>query len=295
MMKRRHFLTYSLLFAVGCSNSQLTDAAEGYRSVKRPEKLRLAVTDVQGLATLEADYGPFRQVLEEAIELPVEFFPVENYVAAGPALLSGEVDLVFAGPSEYLILRARAEAEPVIEVTRPDYYSVIAVRADSEIQSLTDLKGKAIAMRTEGSTAGHIWPTKLLLDAGLKVEDFQTKMLDNDGLNALLAEEVDAWTASNSRYARFVEAAGATDQVRIIVEGASLPNDIFVARSTLDRSFIQDLQKRMVDNQTKLLEAIASTPANGKYQQSTFISAADNQYDELRAVYQAIGQAAVIQ
>ena len=295
MMKRRNFLTYSLLFAVGCSTPKLTDTIAGKASVKRPEKLRLAVTDVQGLATLEADYGPFRQVLEEVLELPVEFFPVENYVAAGPALLAGEVDLVFAGPSEYVILRARAEAEPVIEVTRPDYYSVIAVRADSEIQSLTDLKGKTIAMRTEGSTAGHIWPKKLLLDAGLKIEDFQTKMLGDAGMNALLTGEVDAWTASNSRYARFVEAAGAAAQVQILVEGASLPNDIFVARSTLDQSFIQDLQKRMVDNQTRLLNAMASTLANGKYQQSTFISATDGHYDELRAVYQAIGQEAVIQ
>ncbi|NEQ48017.1 MAG: PhnD/SsuA/transferrin family substrate-binding protein [Leptolyngbya sp. SIOISBB] len=295
MMKRRNFLTYSLLFAVGCSSPKLTDATAGEASVKRPENLRLAVTDVQGLATLEADYGPFKQVLEEVLELPIEFFPVENLVAAGPALLASEVDLVFAGPSEYLILRARAEAEPVIAVTRPDYYSVIAVRADSEIQSLTDLKGKTIAMRTEGATAAHIWPTKLLLDAGLKIEDFQTTMLDDDGVNALVAREVDAWADSNSRHARFVEAAGATEQVRIIVEGASLPNDIFVARSTLDPLFIQDLQKRMVDNQTKLLEAMASTPANGKYQLSTFISAADDQYDELRAVYQAIGQEAVIQ
>ena len=294
-MKRRHFLAYSLLFAAGCSSPKLTEATAGGASVRRPEKLRLAVTDVQGLATLEADYGPFRQALEETLELPIEFFPVENYVAAGPALLSAEVDLVFSGPSEYLILRARAGAEPIIGVTRPDYYSTIAVRADGEIQSLTDLKGKAIAMLTEGSTAGHIWATKLLLDAGLKVEDFETTMLGDDGINALLAGEVDAWATSNSRYAKFVEAAGVADQVRILAEGESLPNDIFVARSALAPSFIQDLQKRMVDNQTKLLEAIASTPNNSKYQQSSFISAADDQYDALRAVYRAIGQGAVIQ
>ena len=41
--------------------------------------------------------------------------------------------MVFSGPSEYLVLKARANALPVIAVTRPDYYTVFLVRADSEV------------------------------------------------------------------------------------------------------------------------------------------------------------------
>ena len=293
-MKRRNFLACSLLFAASCSASNLGSAKDQNYSDTRPEKLRLAITDVKGLEPLEEDYGPFRQVLEEILELPVEFFPVENYVAAAPMLLSGQVDLVFAGPSEYLILRARAGAEPIIAVTRPDYYSIMAVKGDSSIQSLADLKGKTIAMRTQGSTAGHIGATKLLLDSGLKTEDFQVKMLEDRGLESLLSGTIDVWADSNSRYASFVAAAGAESEVRIIAQGEKLPNDVFVARNTLDPEFVEELKGRMLAAQVKLLEAMASTPANGKYQQSAFIVAVDEQYDELREVYKAIGQASVI-
>ncbi|MEM1310015.1 MAG: PhnD/SsuA/transferrin family substrate-binding protein [Cyanobacteria bacterium P01_H01_bin.153] len=294
-MKRRHFITYSLLFAAGCSASTVSQGKEENSQGDRPDKLRFAVTDVQGLESLEADYGPFRAALESLLDLPIEFFPVENLVAATPALLSGKVDLVFAGPSEYLILRARAAAEPIVAVTRPDYYSVMVVKADSDLQALPDLKGKTIAMRAEGSTASHIWSTKLLMDAGLTLEDFQIEMLGDGGLEALLAGNVDAWTDANARVTRFIEAAGVENQVRSLIQGEELPNDVFVARSTLNADFVQEVQMRMIDAQAQLLEALVAAPANSKYQQSAFVTAADASYDDLRAAYRAIGQESLIQ
>lgn len=295
-MKRRHLLGYSLLFLAGCSASKVREVSKSNVSGKRPERLRLAVTDVQGLEDLEADYGPFRNVLEEVLELPIEFFPVENFVAAAPALLAGNVDLVFAGPSEYLILQARADAQPVIAVTRPDYYTVIAVKTDSNINALEDLKGKTLGMRAEGSTAAHIGAMKLLLDADLSPnKDFRTAAVGNDTLSALLNDDIDAWSSSNSRHTRVLQEAGVDDQVRIIAKGERLPNDVFVVRKTLDPQFIKDIQQRMKDNQNQLLKAMASTVANAKYQESTFIPASDDQYEELRQVYRAIGQESLIQ
>ena len=293
-MKRRTFLTSSLLFSAGCSAPILNSTIGGKSSEARPEKLRLAVTDIKGLEQLKADYEPFRQELEKTLGLPIHFFPVRDLLASAPALLSGKVDLVFAGPSEYLILRARAEAVPIVSVTRPNYYSVVAVEANSTIQSLADLKGKTIAMRTEGSTASHIGTTKLLLDAGLNAENFQVEMLEDGGLEALLNGKVDAWADASARYTRFVEAAAAGNQVRIIARGQALPNDVFVVRGTLAPEFIQAIQTEMVNAQTKLLSAMASTPGNRKYQQSNFVLAADMQYDELRKVYKAVGLESVI-
>lgn len=295
-MKRRNFIPLSLLFFTGCSFSNVQEIVTNNQTNHRPKTLKLAVTDVQGLETLETEYAPFRQALEEVLGLSIEFFPVENFIAATPALLSGNVDLVFAGPSEYLILRAKTEAHPLIAVTRPDYYSVIVVKADSDIQVLADLKNKTVAMRSEGSTAGHIGATDLLLKAGLKFhEDFQVAMLGDGGMAALLEGQVDAWADSNSRYVRFVEESNVADQLRILSRGENLPNDVFVVRKTLNPVFIQTMQKQLVDNQDKLLAALASTPANGKYAQSEFIPAVDEQYEGLREIYRAMGQESILQ
>lgn len=295
-MKRRNFLSLSLLSVAGCSFSKVQEITTNNYADNRPEKLRFAVTDVQGLETLETDYAPFRQALEKVVGIPIEFFPVENFIAAAPALLSGTVDLVFAGPSEYLILQAKTEAQPLIAVTRPDYYSVISVRANSDITNLANLKDKTVAMRTEGSTAGHIGAADLLLKAGLQFnEDFQVRMLGDGGLTALLEGQVDAWADSNSRYDRLVKAANVMDQLRIISQGDGLPNDVFVVRKTLDPIFTQFIQKKVVEKQADLLAALASTPANDKYGQSEFIPATDEQYAALRDIYRAIGQESILQ
>ncbi|NEQ98808.1 MAG: phosphate/phosphite/phosphonate ABC transporter substrate-binding protein [Cyanothece sp. SIO2G6] len=295
-IKRRDFLSLSLLFMMGCSFSKVQEIATSNYAGNHPERLRFAVTDVQGLETLETDYAPFRQALEKVVGIPIEFFPVENFIAAAPALLSGTVDLVFAGPSEYLILQAKTEARPLIAVTRPEYYSVISVRANSDIKDLADLKDKTVAMRAEGSTAGHIGAADLLLKAGLKFnEDFQVKMLGDEGLTALLEGQVDAWADSNSRYDRLVETANVVDQLRIISQGDGLPNDVFVVRKTLDPIFTQYVQKKVMEKQSILLTALASTPANDKYEQSEFIPAADEHYEVLREIYRAMGQEFILQ
>jgi len=296
-IKRRQFIAYALLFTSGCTTDRtVNEIASRNNSVEIPKKLRFAVTDIQGLADLQRDYDNFRQQLEKVLELSVEFFPVDNFLAATPALMSNQVDLVFAGPSEYLILRARAKATPLVAVTRPDYYAVIAVKADSNIQSLADLKGKTIAMRTEGSTAGHIWPMKLLLDAGLRFkQDFQIQMMGDESLAALLRGEVDALADSNSRYDRFLKSAGvAKEQMSVIAQSQNLPSDVFVVSNALKPAIAQQIQKRMIDAQTQLLQPLASVPANRKYKYSKFIPAADQDYDEMRAVYRSIGQESII-
>lgn len=295
-MKRRNFIGYGLLLLSGCTVTTTTTSTAS-STINRPTQLRFAVTDISGLDELQQNYEAFRTLLEEITDIPVSFYPVPNYSAAAPALLANDLDLAFAGPSEYLLLRARAQAEPLVALTRQNYHSMIMVRTDSGIKTLTDLKGKTIAMRTEGSTAGHIFPMKLLMDAGLNPDsDFQVKMLNRDAFEALRAGEVAAWTDSYDRYVEFVEAPGlAGKEISIIAEGDSLPGDVFVANPSLGNEFIQELRSLMLTHQDALLSAIATPEANAKYRQSTIATAQDSDYDTMRGLYRTIGLESAIQ
>ena len=227
--------------------------------------------------------------------MPISFYPVPNYSAAAPALLANDLDLALAGPSEYLLLRGRAEAEPLVQVSRPNYYSVIMVRSDSGITSVADLKGQTIAMRTEGSTAGHIFPMKLLMDAGVSPEDIQIKMLDKKGVEALRTGDVEAWTDTHSRYLELVKEPGFEKDIVILAQGAPLPGDIFVANPSLGSSFIQELRSAMLTHQESLLTALASSEANQKYRESSMAIAQDSDYDTMRSIYRAVGLESAIQ
>ena len=296
MYTRRAFLTYSLLFLGGCAFAQ-TVTPESVSRGNWPDQLRFAVTDLKGADQLEQDFGAFRQALEEVLGIPVVFYPVENYSAAAPALLANELDFAMAGPSEYLLLRARANAIPIVGVTRPNYYSVIMTRIDSGIDSLADLKGKKIAMRTEGSTAGHIVPMKLLMDAGLNPHgDYEVVMLNRKGCDALRAGQVDAWTDSYDRYVEYVKEPGLEGvEIKVIATSENLPADVFVANPSLGEGWIEDLRSHILNRQDILMSALLASAANQKYKQSQMISAQDADYQTLRDSYYGIGQASAIE
>lgn len=287
-MKRRKLIGCAILFMASCSVA-INNLG--------PEKLRFAVTDVHRIEELERDFGPFRKTLEQVLERKIEFVPVANFTDAIPALRSDRIDLVMAGPAEYVLLNARTKAVPVIAVTRPNYYSVFAVRADSKISSLVQLKGKKIGMWKVGSTAGHLGTTKLLIDAGLNPQsDFEVAMLGKKCMQALKNGEVDACALSIFNYQDLLasEAASARD-FPLIAQGGPLPNDVFVANGLLDTDFIAYMRSAMIDNQEKLLESLLATPANDRFKGGQIVAANDADYNMIREAYQAIGQGELIQ
>ncbi|NWF60214.1 MAG: PhnD/SsuA/transferrin family substrate-binding protein [Fischerella sp.] len=292
-MKRRNFIWQSLLFVGGCtvatnsSNSTFNKVLDS-----APKQLKFAVTDIKGLQDLQRDYGAFRTALEDVLDIKIDFIPVENTIAAAPALQLGQINLVLAGPSEYVILNARAKAIPVVALERPKYYSIVAVRANSGIKSLSQLKGKKIALRAKAGTGGHLYPTKLLMDAGLNPKsDYQSLFLEDKGLEALRKGDVDAWAVSISRYEKMLRKAGlSTTEFPIIATGSNLPSDVFVASSQLAPAFIQQMQQLMLKHQDKLIQAILASPENEKFKGSKMLAATDADYNMIREVYKAIGQ-----
>ena len=300
MINRRAFLSYSLLFLGGCAITQTTpsisvSSSNSTSQENRPSRLRFAVTDISGAEELEQDFGPFRQELEAVLNLPIEFFPVENFVDAVPSLLANELDFVMAGPSEYLLLKARANAVPIAGVTRSDYYPVFVTLADSDIETLTDLNGKKIAMWAEGATAGHIAPTKMLLDAGLQSDAYEALMLGTEGVDAMLSEQVDAWVTSHTRYKKILTQLGRMDDVKIVAEGEHLPPDIFVANPNLGERFLAELKSKLIANKDMLIPALYESGANQKFKESDMILVKDSDYQALRDSYYAIGQGSAIE
>jgi phosphonate transport system substrate-binding protein len=292
-MKRRHFVGLSLLFVASCSTTvNQSNRTSSNLAINEPETLEFAVTDVQGAEDLQQNYQTFGTVLGKVLEKKIELFPVDNYIAAAVALQSGQLKLALTGPSEYVIMRARTNAVPIIAITRPDYHSLILVRANSKIKSAAQLKGKTIAMWEIGATGGHLGAIKILLDAGLNPQsDFKTSMLGKKGLQALKKDQVDALAIGMNRYKDLLKIDGlSTNNFRIIATGQPLPSDLLVASSSLPNTLVENIRARLVENQDKLIEAILVGKANDKYQGAKLVPANDSDYNMIREVYKAIGQ-----
>lgn len=289
-MKRRKILWYSALFL---ASSMVACGRPAEPPVAELPTIQLAITDVNGLDGLEADYEEFRLALAAALDAEVEFFPVENYTSATVALKQGDVDLALAGPSEYVVINSRTNAVPVVAVTRPNYRSVIAVPANSDVASVADLKGTAIALSDIGSTSGHLGPTYILIEAGLDPKtDVTAQMLGDDGSAAALkAGEVQAWGGSATDYADLID--DGSGAFKVLVEGELLPSDVLIASSSLDPATVELIKERLLAHEDEITTAIATHES--KYVGSTLKPALDEDYDSIRTVYQAIGQGEFVQ
>lgn len=291
-MKRRLFLRYAFLFVSGCqATANLSQTSQ--LSALGLKQIRFGVNDTEELEKLQQDYGAFRATLEQVLGIPIEFYLMKNYIDAASALSLNQVDLVLTGPAEYVIIRERTKAIPVIAITRPNYRSIIVVKAESKIKSLAELANKTIAMRSVGSTSGHLGPTQLLLDAGLNPKsDYSVQMLTYEaGWEALKAGKVDAWAGSLTQYEEFLaEDQSSAQKFTILSLGPFLPNDVFVANSQFNLEQIEFLRSRMVENQQQLIQALSSSSVNHKFKSSTLIPASDQDYDAVRKVYKALGE-----
>ena len=163
-----------------------------------PSPLRMADTGIEGMGDLSEAFGPFAETFEELTGVELALYSLSNRTAAGTALQFDEVELVFAGPSEFVLFQQLADMDILFSIVRPHYGSSFVVRADSDIETLADLAGRRVALKDVGSTSGHIFPMMLMAEAGLDPEtDAEIIMAGDARIQVLINGDVDAMGGGN--------------------------------------------------------------------------------------------------
>ncbi|MGF1631367.1 MAG: phosphate/phosphite/phosphonate ABC transporter substrate-binding protein [Kiloniellaceae bacterium] len=259
------------------------------------DSIRLAVTDVEGLETLQREFTPFATLLKEASGLEVELFAVTSRNAAAEALRAKKVDFVLTGPAEYVVMQKLTNAYPVVGFSRPDYFSAIVVMADSGINVPADLKGKTVTFDDIGSTSGHLGPMQLLADYGLNPrEDVKAMHVHrNVAHEALKRGDV---AAIGVNYRSWTDRVRAKDPhlqpgaFKVIARGPDLPNDILVAGPHVDKDVVARLRDAFTENSDALIAAILEGEDNQKYAGMQFLPGVqDRDYQYIRNAYATIG------
>lgn len=167
-------------------------------------------------------------------------------------LLTGEVDLYFDSVYPATLISDATGAQPILRRWRfgvEEYYSVIFSRADGDIDTLADVRGKVMAFDTPYSTSGYFLPVIHLLDNGFNVVGRQSPLAP-DEVGAVFSyddENTIHWVLSG------IAAAGATDdynfyvgipdeiqeQLLVLAETERVPRQVGIARAGLDPSLLQ--------------------------------------------------------
>lgn len=266
----------------GCSSSEPTESGQ-------PDTVRLAVTDLKGLEELQREFGAFEAEFEKQSGLNVDFFAVNDRTAAAAALDADRVDVVFTGPAEYVVIHEKTGAEPIVAIERDGYHSTIYTKADSGITAVDQLRGKKVAMSDVGSTSGHLGPSQMLVDAGLRPgTDVETLTVGDTVHESLKRGDVEAVGIGHHDYEEFM-AEDDPAQYRIIAEGPILPPDLLMAREGLDAQTVTTIRDTFNNHFDVLLPAMLEGKDNAKYENAKIVNVTDKDYDEVRSMYQAVG------
>jgi phosphonate transport system substrate-binding protein len=255
------------------------------------DTIRFAVTDIDGLESLQKEMGPFKDAFEKASGLKVEFFPVSGRTVAVEAMAADQVDFVLTGPAEYVVFNARLKAVPVVTWNRPDYYSNIAVLDSSTYKTPADLKGQKISFGEIGSTSQHLSPATLLAEAGLAYGvDYEPVFLKrNVAMEALIKGDIAA-IGLNKTHIEQIEKKFPDQKLRVLLKGPELPNDVLLASPDVKPEIIETVRKTFTDHGAEMLAAITSTEENAKYIGGSFNpTVTDADYDSVRKMFENVG------
>lgn len=142
-----------------------------------PDTLVMGAVPSEESSTLQQEYEALIQVLEEDLDITVDFFEATEYAGIIEAQIAGDVHLAQYGPFSYVIATANgAEIEPIGALVdgpdeEPGYQSYGITQGDNdEINSLADFEGKNVCFVDPASTSGFLYPSAGLLEAGIDPE-----------------------------------------------------------------------------------------------------------------------------
>ena len=213
----------------------------------KPLKISVGVNDVYCKQTAcscvhdiaNREYADFAALLKKrtGIELDLHYF-IEPYDLQ-KAFAAGELDAFLCKP--WPLVRQTAgrgkQLERIADLQDPDrnpyLWGIVIVPKNSPVQSLSDLKGRRIAVGREDAFEKHQGVQALLAEAGVAPAQVIEKASCIECLDLLLGGKVDAAAVSN--YALSADCAvdiANPDDFRIVAETQKIPLTSFMVDTT---------------------------------------------------------------
>ncbi len=176
------------------------------------------------------------------------------------ALREGKVDLFHDSVVPTMVVSKWSGSIPILrqwKYEEAEYYSVILVKKDSGINTLSDLKGKVIAFDEPHSTSAHVLPRMLLVENKLKLiavvaparPDPDTvgfiHSSDDNAPHLIAIGKVDAAGTSHREFQ--ILRPEIRDKLKIIASSRSVPRQIISIRKDLDPKIVAALREILIN------------------------------------------------
>jgi len=187
----------------------LMTEAEWFKIIEETGILKMGVMPSEAVTELQLRFPPFVNYLSKKIGKDIELRIAVSFADTIRDIGEGVTALCFMSPSTYIEAHEKYGVEVIAKALRhgrPYHHSVIIARDDGKINRIEDLKGRSFAFGDPLSTASHIVPRIMLLDAGIDLKDLgYYAYLDrqDDVAMAVINGEFDAGGVKESVAQRF--------------------------------------------------------------------------------------------
>jgi phosphonate transport system substrate-binding protein len=238
----------------------------------------------------DKDYVNLIKIIGELTGIEITPIRVTDYNAAVEAVRANRAQIAWYGGKTYIQAVEIANVEAFAAGVRKgdtdaSYFAYFVVPADSDLQTLADVKGKRLALNSIGSTSGDLIPQVELMKVGLSIKnksDFKRVYYagSHDAcMMAALNKHVDVCGMSSRNFdARIADGTISLEQIRIIHRSSPVPPPPLAYSKSLPLEIRNKIKLATLDahNYGKI----------GGYggEMSHYIEVTDSDYDLLRDV-----------
>lgn len=287
--------------ALGLSMMALAGCGSNSGDADQEQELNVQFVPTNNDGSMEAKAKPFAEYLSEKLDCKVNVTLATDYSTIVEAMSSGKVDIGIMPPAAYVQARDQGAAEAILtsqlgaynrETGLPEdgtyrgtFKGEVLVKADSDIKTLEDLKGKRIATLSPNSASGYIYPVAEMKDLGIDPTRDCTLTTVNDipsEMTAVLSGQQDACFVFEG--ARNVFASKFSDydllkdlRVLYLTEG-DIPNDAIAVQTDME----QELKDKVKDTFLNMKNDEAGQEAMSLWNHMGYEEADDSVYDTVR-------------
>ncbi len=271
-------LTAALLLVAGCTNRGSSSESS------RPPTVRISMIPTTDPGKIVRESQPLVAYLEKETGAKVELTVPSNYAAVVEALANDQVDIAYLGGFTFVQASQRAGAQPLVQRERDrNFHSVFITSADSDINSLRDLKGHRFAFGDVNSTSGHLMPEYFMrqnnVDPNVIANAFYSGGHDATAL-AVANKKVDAGALDETVFEKMTK-EGKLDPGKVKVFYTTPPffDYVWTARKGIDPQLAERFSNAFLKlsagdaTHKQLLDLLGAT----KYQRAN-----NSDYDKLR-------------
>lgn len=246
---------------------------------------RYGVQSVETQAAAMSRYERFGEYVKEKLGVEMELYLASEYSGVIQAIAAGQIDVMDMGASGYAAawIETDGGVEPLVVPQELDgsigYYSVMFVRADSDIHTFEDTVGRSFAWADPNSASGYLFPLVSLREQGVEPEEHFSNVVFSGGHEQSIIGVLDGaydvavtWTNNPENHTRgglhmmLERDLLKAEDIRIIWVSDLIPNPVIAARSDLPqemRDDLRDLFLNMRDDAPEVFAEVARGSSSG--------------------------------